>query len=172
MSMNFPTLGIATQAEYDALPPKERIVIAAAYFADVEKVRETGFNHGFWVAKFLKSVGLPEGFAWCNAFVSYVLGIAKVKGGPKTGRAAVRNWENWARDNNRLFPMDKAVRGDLIGYTLSSGKGHIEICTGQGESPGFKSSIGGNTGANGEREGDGVYRKRRQVKLSWWCIKL
>lgn len=30
-----------------------------------------GDNHGPWVKKFLAEVGLPEGYAWCDAFQSY-----------------------------------------------------------------------------------------------------
>lgn len=35
-------------------------------------IREVGGNnHGPWVKKFLAEVGLPEGYAWCDAFQSY-----------------------------------------------------------------------------------------------------
>lgn len=39
-----------------------------------------GNNQGPWVKKFLAEVGLPEGYAWCDAFQSYEEhGVAGVK---------------------------------------------------------------------------------------------
>lgn len=41
--------------------------------------KEVGNNGGYWVTKFLKSVGLRPGNAWCGAFVSYCLDSANIK---------------------------------------------------------------------------------------------
>lgn len=41
--------------------------------------KEVGNNGGYWVTKFLKSVGLRPGNAWCGAFVSYCLDSAGIK---------------------------------------------------------------------------------------------
>lgn len=173
-SLKFPNLGVSSAEAYNVLPKRDKIAIAAAYFADVIKVVEEGGNNkGFWVARFLKGVGLSQGYAWCAAFVSYVLREAGVDSGPKFGRAAVRNWESWARENHRIYDMKKAVRGDLVGYTNhKTGLGHIGICVGDGVSPNIKLTIEGNTNDKGEREGDGVFRKERPCYPNWWCIKL
>lgn len=40
--------------------------------------KESGDNAGYWVTKFLKSVGLRPGNPWCAAFVSYCLDSAKI----------------------------------------------------------------------------------------------
>lgn len=40
--------------------------------------KESGDNSGYWVTKFLKSVGLRPGNPWCAAFVSYCLDSAKI----------------------------------------------------------------------------------------------
>jgi|CXWL01.1.fsa_nt_gi hypothetical protein len=172
--LEFPFAGIASETQFNALPKREKTAIAAAYFADVLHVKEEGGNNkGFWVARFLHAVGLNPGFAWCAAFVSFVLALAGVVGGPKYGRAAVRNWEKWARENNRLFPMKRAVRGDLVGYAdPKTGLGHIAICIGPGLEPLILLTIEGNTNKKGSREGDGVYRKERRIFENWWCIKL
>ena len=41
-------------------------------------VKEEGNNGGYWVTRFLKSVGLKSGNPWCAAFVSFCLDSAKV----------------------------------------------------------------------------------------------
>ena len=41
-------------------------------------IKEVGDNGGYWVERFLKSVGLTKGNQWCAAFVSFVLDSAKV----------------------------------------------------------------------------------------------
>lgn len=47
-------------------------LLTAALAAARAGVREVGpNNHGPEVKKFLAEVGLPEGFAWCDAFLSY-----------------------------------------------------------------------------------------------------
>lgn len=172
--IQFPALGIQSQEEFDSLPQADRIALAAAYFCDVVKVKEVGSNRGFWVEKFLKAVGLGGGYAWCAAFVSFCLKEAGIETGPKKGRAAVRNWENWASREGRLQPMEKAQRGDLVGYTDNlTGLGHIGICVGMDKrATNWKDTIEGNTNATGSRDGDGVYRKTRQARGNWWCIKL
>ena len=42
-------------------------------------VKEEGNNGGYWVTRFLKSVGLKPGNPWCAAFVSFCLDSAKVR---------------------------------------------------------------------------------------------
>ena len=41
--------------------------------------KEVGNNGGYWVTKFLKSVGLRPGNPWCAAFVSFCLDSANIK---------------------------------------------------------------------------------------------
>lgn len=41
--------------------------------------KEVGNNGGYWVTKFLKSVGLRPGNPWCAAFVSFCLDSADIK---------------------------------------------------------------------------------------------
>ena len=50
---------------------RERLV-RAEIAAAKSKIREVGGNnHGPAVKRFLAEVGLPEGYAWCDAFQSY-----------------------------------------------------------------------------------------------------
>jgi len=41
--------------------------------------KEEGNNSGYWVTRYLKSVGLRPGNPWCAAFVSFCLDSAKIK---------------------------------------------------------------------------------------------
>jgi len=113
--------------EYAVASIQEKALAWADHFAG-KKVRETGINRGFWVEKFLASVGLGPGYAWCAAFSSYCIRQAGSSAGPGKGRAAVRNWASWSKASARTHVVPK--RGDLV-YTLNAnGTGHIEFVTG------------------------------------------
>lgn len=149
------------QKEFDALPPQERSLLIAAYFADQEKVREAGFNRGFWVERFLASVGLGAGYAWCAAFVYHVLTAAKYPTASlpaKRKAAAVVHWHRWAAEHDLL--TDEPRRGDLFLWLNGDGTGHIGFVS----KPFAKEfqTIEGNSNKAGSREGDGVYRNTRR----------
>lgn len=163
-----------TDAVWNTWSVQERAVQIARYFADTQKVREHGVNRGFWVEKFLASVGLGGGYAWCAAFVNWCLQHAgwtqKIK-----GAGAVRNWIRWARETNRTIAHDKIERGCLMCYMTSLTQGHMGIIVRVEKVAGtvYLHTIEGNTNEAGAREGDGVYRKRRLldkkfVIIKWW----
>lgn len=61
---------------WGAKPPatillREKLVRAELAAAKLGIREVGGNNHGPWVKKFLAEVGLPEGYAWCDAFQSY-----------------------------------------------------------------------------------------------------
>jgi hypothetical protein len=174
-------------SDWASLPIQEKAVQWAAHFADVEKVREKGANRGFWVEKFLGYTGLGGGYAWCAAFVSYLLFMA---GWNDYRSAAVLGWRDWAAKKglNRLVPK----RGMLAYWVRGSGKKqvrHIEIVIATAGAPcptslhdsgkvpiGYIATIGGNTssGQGGSQEdGDGAFRRLRRVSeftgfILWW----
>lgn len=165
--IGFPIMGVA-EGSFWMLPGKERMVLIAAHLCDKVHVKEIGANRGLWVERMLAAVGLGGGFAWCASFVSYCAKLAEFETGPKSGRAAVRNWASWAKDNNLLG--FKPTRGDLV-YRLDSKTklGHIGIII-DADPPNVK-TIEGNTDGSGSREGDGVYRKSRQIGATWKVIR-
>jgi hypothetical protein len=79
--------------------------------------------------------------------------------------AAVRGIEEWAREKgHRIVPVDipqlKPQRGWLLSFRPKlSHIGVLDMVLGQG----VVSTIEGNTGADGGREGDGVYQKVRKL---------
>jgi len=130
-------------------------------------VREkTGRNDGPRVEEYLRCVGLKKGQPWCAAFVSYIYqkgGFAK----PRSG---------WSP---ALFPASRLARsalpGNLIGIYFPEHKriAHVGIIVRrEGD---WITSVEGNTGISGSREGEGVFRKKRQVRtihsMSDWIIE-
>ena len=76
----------------------------------------------------------------------------------------------YTRKSTRELPV--VQRGDVFGiyYPRQNRIAHVGFIDGQQE--GFFITVEGNTNANGSRNGDGVYRKRRSVraiyKISRW----
>lgn len=142
--------------KWKGLPPHEKALIHASILVGE---REQGKNAGPFVTKVLGSIGLGPGFPWCAAFVSYCLKLAGHKVGPTSGRGAVRNWAQWAKESERLIHFSEARRGDLFFWLNPDKTGHIGFITAKGE--GSFRTIEGNTNDAGSREGDGVYRRTR-----------
>jgi hypothetical protein len=143
------------------------MVLVAAYLCDVVGIRERGKNRGFWVERILQSIGLGPGYAWCAAFVSYCADLAEFSTGPKRGRAAVRSWAEWAKEENRLGFSPQ--RGDLVYKLNANGTGHIGVIIGAVN--GRARTIEGNTDGGGSREGDGAYRRERMIGGTWKVIR-
>lgn len=143
---------IETTDSHSNLEHADAIITIAASQIGVREL--TGKNDGVEVTKYLNSVGLDKGYAWCAAFVSWVHDQAGVTG-------AKSAWSpSW-------LPRDRLVKnakpGDVFGiYFRSKNRiAHVGII----EVPGATTiTIEGNTNEAGSREGDGVYRKRRLSK--------
>lgn len=141
-------------------------------------VREKQLNAGPEVEKYLRYVNLPKGNPWCAAFVCWVYGQANVPN-PRTG---------WSPD---LFPASRIVWQRTPGGKVQSPKPTPpgSELTAHGPKPadvfgvyfpekgriahvGFIDhwkepwliTVEGNTNLPGNREGDGVYRKRRLTR--------
>ena len=170
--IDFPLMGQA-ELSFWQLPAKERMVLIAAYFCDQVGVKEESRNRGKWIDRFITWVKLnPLGrFAWCAAAVSAWSDLAEANYGPKTGRAAVRNWAKWAKEDNRLG--FRPQRGDLFYWLNADGTGHMGIIT--DATPEFIDSIEANTSSGkkgSQRDGDGLYRRTRLIKDGMKFIRL
>lgn len=122
----------------------------------------TGHNDGVAVEKYLASVGLGKGYAWCMAFVYWCAKQAAAKVGIanplfQTGGVA-DEWRS-ARGVRTSVPRQGAqffiIHGD--------GTGHTGIVTGVFQGGDFH-TIEGNSNSNGSREGTTVVRHTRNVK--------
>lgn len=147
---------------------RHRVVeIARTYIG----VRESRWNSSRIIDKWLRAVGLEPGYAWCAAYVSAVLAESGVQSTPKKGKAAVRNWDAWARAERRTIPIERVGAGDMFWWLNPDGTGHMGIVEEQPERMADGTwlihTIEGNTNLGGSREGDGVYRKTRRVRANY-----
>lgn len=127
-------------------------------------VREkTNHNDGTRVLAYLSLVKLKIGDPYCAAFISFVFAGAGLNQ-PRSG---------WCPD---LFPSSRLARsalpGNIIGIYFPEKKriAHVGLIVQQDDS--WVTTIEANTNVTGSREGDGVYKKRRNIrtiyKISDW----
>jgi hypothetical protein len=127
----------------------------------------------------------PGSWSWCAAFVSWCLqqwladekNFAAVARNDKETRGSWRcksarafAWETWAQNNTSclLLPPDSpAKRGDIVTFTFS----HIGIVSADSDRK-TVATVEGNTGADGGRDGDGVYAKHRDRTLFRKIIRI
>jgi hypothetical protein len=139
-------------------------------------VREaTGRNDGPQVEAYLRSVGLGKGNPWCMAL--HYWAFAQVSSKPPIRRSGlVRAVWNDAVQRSRLegarvwissATLDWTRDGDLIVWGfLTSTSGHIERQISR-HSAGWVVTVAGNTSsgvAGSQRDGDGVYLRRRNTR--------
>lgn len=136
-------------------------------------VREkTGRNDGDRIKSYLAYTGNREGVPWCAAFVCWVLGEAGIPN-PRSAWCPDlfrSNNVTWNRQSGSLLRIDRGKlpalphAGDVFGlYFAEKGRiahvGFVDSIKGN-----WLITVEGNTNAEGSREGDGVYRKRRLLQ--------
>lgn len=132
-------------------------------------IREMGGNnHGPWVKKFLAAVGLPEGYAWCDAFQSFELEGAA---GHKLPIESASVAQTYATGKKLGWAVTKPARGDLVCYDFD-GDGQFDDHIGLivkvlSIGPMLTlQTVEGNTSsgeAGSQGDGDGVFVRRRVV---------
>lgn len=120
-----------------------------------------GSNAGPEVEIYLKSVGLGKGYAWCMAFVFWVVNEVAIKTAiknPLKKTAGVLD-----QYNSRPLLVQKIPQsGDIFIMDFGKGIGHtgfVEKVVGT-----QIYTIEGNTNADGSREGYAVSRRKREIK--------
>lgn len=148
-------------------------MLAAALAAERAGVEEVGQNnHGPQVKKFLAEVGLPEGYAWCDAFVSYEAHAAAGRRLPiESASVAV----TFAKARELGWDVSGPARGDLVLFDFD-GDGqaddHIGIVISAGTFGRVwwkLNTVEGNTSsgrAGSQADGGGVYVRTRIVRRS------
>lgn len=141
------------------------------YFSQVGVTEATGKNDGPSVERYLRSVGLGKGYAWCAAFVKWSFDSAHVRT-KINGAAASCYSKSLAIYQNKKFTTDPRS-GDVFTLWYSSlGRiGHTGFFDTKINSTVFM-SCEGNTGRGGAvdvgtREGDGVYKKYRSFNATY-----
>ena len=140
-------------------------------------VREAGGNNkGAGLAPFFAADGYEpnskdDGYAWCAAFVCWVIKTAMELSGQKfsfnrpttPGAWAFEDWSlaQDASTQTKMRPRGDIQAGDIVIFRFS----HIGIATSGVDKDGHFFTVEGNTNRDGSRDGDGVYSKRRHIDL-------
>jgi len=130
-------------------------------------VQEEKRNSGYWVDRFLKSVGLKPGAEWCGAFVGFCLDSAKVTSlKVRSGLARRYVQKNSIKATKVLEGNMSIPEGSLLiwrrGTTIFGHVGIVEKWKGKSGT-----TIEGNTSSSNKTSlqyaGQGVYRKKRTI---------
>ena len=123
-----------------------------------------GSNKGPHIKKYLASVGLDEGYAWCMGFVYWCVNEASKEQGtpnPLVKTAGVMNqWNKIPKEMKHSVPQ----AGDIFIMDFGKGAGHTGFVTSVKD--GVIQTIEGNSNDEGSREGYEVCRKPNGRKVS------
>jgi len=112
-----------------------------------------------------------KGWAWCAAFVCWVVREAMTSAGVKQTKTFKRprtagawDFENWSLEQDKTTNTKKPhdgdiLPGDIVMFTFS----HIGIAVSAPDDDGNVTTVEGNTDTAGSREGGGVYLKSRHI---------
>ncbi|MDA6072081.1 CHAP domain-containing protein [Flavobacterium sp. AC] len=117
-------------------------------------------NAGPAVEKYLKSVGLGKGYAWCMAFMYWCTKEASLQLGienPLFKTAGVLAMYNKKKDLVVTDPQP----GDIFIMDFGKGQGHTGIV--EKVDKNIIYTIEGNTNNDGSREGYGVFKRQRKT---------
>lgn len=144
--------------------PKKRDLVATTYMLEVGVRESTGKNDGRDVEKYLASVGLGKGYAWCAAFVRWCLDQANVN-------SSITAWSPTAHNKSDIVYYKQKWRrnaqsGDVftLYYERLGRIGHTGFVNRTYNDDSMVETVEGNTNVQGSREGDGVYLKFRPIK--------
>ena len=161
-TLSYGELEIVTEIEETSLVDT-RAEVAAIYKSQLGVRERTGNNDGKDVEKYLKSVGLGKGFAWCAAFVHWCLAEAGVKNSITAWSPTAHNKKNIVYFNNK-FKKDPQQADVITLYYSSKGRiGHTGFFDHM-QSENMTANYEGNTNRGNSNEGDGVYLTFRPVK--------
>jgi hypothetical protein len=119
-----------------------------------------GSNAGQGVEAFLKLTGLGPGHPWCAAFVAWVGHTLHGKAWPLPLTAACAALGEAARQKKLLMLKPQAGDIFLLYYPKLKRFAHTGFILGRGTGGTWK-TVEGNTGADGSREGWGVFERER-----------
>lgn len=133
-------------------------------------VKETGTNTGPEVDMFLNWAGLGGGYYWCAAFAGYTFSQCKIKVPKSAWCPAYFTPQTviYTRSKNNWPDIDQQNYGYYAGFYFAEKKriAHIGIIEENLADNNYITCIEGNTsGSSGSRNGDGVYRIKRNKKV-------
>lgn len=148
---------------------RERAFGFAVKAADKGVHEVGGNNHGPAVKKYLAEVGLPEGYAWCDAFVSWCYHQAA---GKRLAWESAGVWFTYSYAKAHGWLVDRPRRFDLVMFDFD-GDGNFNDHIGfvawvkKFGPVSIVHTIEGNTSsgeAGSQSDGGGVYRRTRIIR--------
>jgi len=138
------------------------------YYNEIGVKEEGGNNKGKRIKEYLNSVKLDEGYAWCAAFICWGLTNNDFLNPKSAWSPTVSNFNIIYRKGDKHFPSGEGLIFSL--YYKNLGRiGHVGYI--EDVKDDYVLTIEGNTNGNGEREGDGVHRKRRPINTVYRVSK-
>ena len=163
LSYGEPEMVTEVIAEIEEPVINTRAEVAAIYKSQLGVRERTGNNDGKDVEKYLASVNLGKGYAWCAAFVHWCLAEAGVKNSITAWAPTAHNKKNIAYFNNK-FKKDPQQADVITLYYANKGRiGHTGFFDHM-QSENMTANYEGNTNRGNSNEGDGVYITFRPLK--------
>ncbi|HUN04611.1 MAG TPA: hypothetical protein PLS00_17305 [Niabella sp.] len=153
-----------------------RAAVIENYKSQIGVREKTGKNDGEDIEKYLKTVGLGKGYAWCAAFVKWALtdGIINsdaaklINGMALSLHKAEKVIYFKGTYKMELLPADVFT----LWYKNLGRIGHTGFFNGwANKAAGTYYTVEGNTSTGGSREGDGVYLRIRDIKSTYSITK-
>jgi len=171
----FPVTAIIEKTEIKTVTPAKKDTVLSVvttviknpslpeiYASYIGQREATGKNDGPFVEKCLRTVGLPKGNPWCAAFVKYCLLQSRNELANKINGMAL-SCENKSHFIYRARQQIENSRpGDVftIWFNNLNRIGHTGFVDKKVNENIFE-TVEGNTGEDGGRDGNGVFRRKR-----------
>lgn len=169
-----PKIGVSDDTEIEdqtddiiqepAEVPDIRSEVARTYYSQIGVVEKTGHNDGKDVEKYLASVGLGKGNAWCAAFVHWVLETCGIKTSITAYSPTAENKKKIRYKEGKKYGAGPQKADVLTLYFANKGRiGHTGFFDHMINTS-IEAGVEGNTNHNKSAEGDGVYLVFRPIK--------
>lgn len=169
-----PSQGFSVPSTIGSMP--HRMVAIASREIGVKE--EGGNNRGSKIREYQKATWLdPGAWPWCAAWICWVVkealtGYRAPQDFERPRTAGAWDFERWAMEDagqsvTLRKPAADIQAGDIVCFTFS----HIGLAI-SAPKDGYLNTIEGNTNGGGDREGDGVYAKKRPVSKIRSSIRL
>lgn len=139
-----------------------RIELQVVYTSQIGVREATGRNDGPQVEAYLKSTQMKRGAPWCAAFVTWCFDQVGIRNAKSAWSPAwfPRSNTIWRNATGGMTP----TTGDVFGIYYSNLKriGHVGFV--DKWSGNWVITVEGNTNDALSREGDGVYKRRRNIR--------
>lgn len=136
------------------------------YLSQVGVREATGHNDGKDVEKYLRSVGLGKGYAWCAAFVRWCFDQACIPTKINGAAASAFNKKNVVFYQRKFYANPQPGDVFTLWFTSLGRIAHTGFFHRRVNATVYQ-TVEGNTNEAGSREGDGVYKKYRSFNATY-----